>query len=38
VILASTEKPLVLRQGDLPVGEIDPTHVLAEAVVVWVWT
>lgn len=37
VILACTELPLVLRQGDLPVPVIDPTQVLAEAVVEWVW-
>jgi len=37
-ILACTELPLVLRQGDLPVPVIDPTQVLAQAVVEWVWT
>lgn len=37
VILACTELPLVLRQGDLPVPVIDPTQVLAEAVVERAW-
>jgi len=37
VVLACTELPLVLRQGDLPVPVMDPTQILAEAVVERAW-
>lgn len=38
VILACTELPLILQQGDLAMPVVDPTQILADAVVKWALT